>query len=246
MSSLPDSLNRETPPFPVNLFLGCLLRPFVRTGLLLAGLAVAIIGVGVILVSLSYPTGPSGTQLDTLSAPTVQAHATLLEEVVGVNESSAQVTLVWAASQYMDVALYGSGPCPHSSGTCPGGAPLKSWVGYTGKWSASGALLFPLYLNLTNPNGTIASFSGTLVETYSTSALADPTWSLFVPLLGAAVLVAIGGVAIFLGLFLGQGVYSPTPAPPTRYDGWDDEFEGDDPGFDSIAEDDEPTEPDDD
>ncbi|MGA8302992.1 MAG: hypothetical protein WA691_08535 [Thermoplasmata archaeon] len=217
-----------------------------RTGLLLAGLAVAVIGVGVILASLSFPTGPSGTQLDTLSAPTIQAHATLLEEVVGVNESSAQVNLVWAASQEMDVALYSPGPCPHSGGTCPTGAPIISWVGDTGKWSASGSLSFPLYLNLTNPNGTIATFSGTLVETYSTSVLTDPTWSLFVPLLGAVVLIAIGGVAIFLGMFLGRGVYSGSTAPPTRYDGWDEEYEGDDPDFDSIPEDDEPTKPDDD
>ncbi|MGI0071986.1 MAG: hypothetical protein ACRECT_08000 [Thermoplasmata archaeon] len=205
-----------------------------RTGLLVAGAAVAVIGAGVLLASLSFSTGPTSTQLDPVSLPDVPGHASFALQLEGVNESSASVTLTWAASGDLQVALYTSISCPHIHGVCPSATPSATWYLNSGHWSASGGLTFPLFLNISNPNGTPVAFSATFMETYTLSPLANPTWNLFLPLIGAVVLVAIGGVSVFLGLFLPKGVYS-TPRGPENFEDDDledfdrDEIDGDGP-----------------
>ncbi|MGA8542508.1 MAG: hypothetical protein WB947_03060 [Thermoplasmata archaeon] len=198
-----------------------------RTGLLIAGTAVGLIGAGVLLASLSFSTGPTSTQFDPVSVPAVAGHSYYAQQLVGVNESSATVSLTWAASKNLVVAVYPAVSCPHISGVCPSGTPVATWWDDSGRWSASGSISFPLFLNLSNPNGTPTSFSATFLETYTTSSLANPTWNLFLPLIGAIVLIAIGGVAVFLGLFLPKGVYSGRNPPPL--DPEDDDLDDVDP-----------------
>jgi hypothetical protein len=198
----------------------------VRTGLLVAGAAVALIGAGVLLASLSFSTGPTSTQFDPVTLPSIAGHSYYEQQLVGVNESSATVSFTWAASKNIVVAVYPSVACPHISGVCPSGTPVATWWDDAGRWSASGSITFPLFLNLSNPNATATSFSATFLETYTTSSLDNPTWNLFLPLIGAVVLIAIGGVAVFLGLFLGKGVYPGRNPPPL--DPEDDELEDDD------------------
>jgi len=204
----------------------------VRTGLLVAGTAVAVIGAGVLLASLTFATGPSFTQFDPVTVPSIPGHTFYEQQLVGVNQSSAAVSLTWAASNKLVVSVYPAVHCPHSSGVCPSGTAVATWWADSGRFSATGALTFPLFLNLSNANATATSFSATFVETYTTSALANPTWNLFLPLIGAVVLCAIGGVAIFLGLFLPTGVYTGENPPPL--DPEDDELEGSDPPEDGL------------
>jgi hypothetical protein len=187
----------------------------VRTGLLVTGAAVAAIGAGVLLASLTFSSGPTSTQVDPVTLPSLGGHAYYEQQLIGVNESAASVTLQWAASQKLVVNVYPSVSCPHISGVCPSGTPIASWWADSGRWSSSGSISFPLFLNLSNSNGSAVSFSGLFIESYSLSSLANPTWNLFLPLIGAVVLIAIGGVAIFLGLFLPTGVYARRgPAAP--------------------------------
>ncbi|MGI0130937.1 MAG: hypothetical protein ACREDE_02255 [Thermoplasmata archaeon] len=184
-----------------------------RTGLLAAGAAVAIIGAGVLLASLTFSSGPTTTEMDPVSLPTIAGHSYFEQQLQGVNRSSADVSLVWSASQYLIVAVYPAVSCPHVLGVCPSGTALATWWGDRGDWSTSGSVSFPLFLNLSNPNATPTAFAATFEESYITSSLANPTWNLFLPLIGAVVLIAIGGVAVFLGLFLPQGVYSSIRGP---------------------------------
>jgi hypothetical protein len=202
----------------------------VRTGLLVAGAAVAIIGAGVLLASLTFSTGPTSTQFDPVLVPAVAGHSYFAQQLQGVNESSASLSLIWSSSQYLLVAVYPAVSCPHLLGVCPSGTAVANWYGDSGRWSTSGSVSFPLFLNLSNPNGTPAAFSAAFQESYTTSSLANPTWNLFLPLLGAVVLIAIGGVAVFLGLFLPKGVYSA--ARSTR------PVEDDDEEFDDLDDDD--------
>jgi hypothetical protein len=180
----------------------------VRTGLLVAGAAVALIGAGVLLAALSLSSGPTSSQFDPVSVPSIPGHAYYQQQLVGVNESSASVALIWSSSQKLIVAVYPAVACPHILGVCPSGTPVATWYDDSGHWSTSGSVSFPLFLNLTNPNATATAFSAAFTESYSTSSLSNPTWNLFLPLIGAIVLIAIGGVAVFLGLFLPKGVYS--------------------------------------
>ena len=201
-----------------------------RTGLLVAGAAVAVIGAGVLVATLTFSTGPIHMVFDPVSVSSLPGHSHYTPELEGSNISSASIHLTWASSASLLVAIYPAVPCPDATSECAGGVAVASWWANSGSWSAGGTLSFPLFLNITNPNATSVSFSGSLVETYTTSALSDPTWGLFVPLVGAVVLIAIGGVGIFLGLFLPEGTYATTRAPP-RYDDLEDddedEFEAD-------------------
>lgn len=194
-----------------------------RTGLFIAGAAVAIIGAGVLVATLTFSTGPAHMVFDPVSVSSLPGHSFYTPQLEGSNVSSGSTHLTWASSGSLLVAIYPAVPCPDGTSECAAGNALASWWANSGSWSASGPLSFPLFLNITNPNGTPVTFSGALVETYTTSALSDPTWGLFVPLIGAVVLIAIGGVGIFLGLFLPEGIYTPPRTPPSGYDDLDEE-----------------------
>jgi hypothetical protein len=196
----------------------------VRTGLFVAGAAVTIIGAGVLIASLTLATGPSVTHFDPVSAASIPGHGFYSPQLEGSNQSSASTHLVWASSASLLVAVYPSVECPNGHAVCQSGHAVASWWANSGSWSDVGSLSFPLFLNITNPNGTPVTFSGSLVETYTTSALTNPTWALFLPLIGGVVLVAIGGVGIFLGLFLPRGTFSQL-----RRSGPYDEVDPDDP-----------------
>ncbi|MGA9840358.1 MAG: hypothetical protein WBF81_09795 [Thermoplasmata archaeon] len=178
-----------------------------RKGLLLTGGAIAVIGVGVLVASLSLMSGVAVTQTSDAAVPNVPPHSSYTLLVSGVNQSSATTNLVWASSQYLQVALYAPGPCAAGAGICPNGPPIATWWNDSGTWSESGRASFPLILNLTNPNASRASFTATVVETYTPGASSTLPWLQYLPLIGAGVLVAIGGLAVFLGLFLRSGVY---------------------------------------
>jgi len=212
----------------------------VRAGLFVAGAAVTIIGAGVLIATLTLATGPTVTRFDPVSVADLPGHAFFAPQLEGSNQSSATTHLVWASSSSLLVAVYPSIECPNGHAVCQSGHAVASWWANSGSWSASGALSFPLFLNITNPNGTPVTFSGSLVETYTTSALTNPTWALFLPLVGGVVLVAIGGVGIFLGLFLPEGTYSRIrpPARPEEIDGDNPEDEADD--LEPPMEDDSP------
>jgi len=193
----------------------------VRAGLFVAGAAVTIIGAGVLVATLTLATGPAVTRFDPVSAASIPGHQYYSPQLEGVNSSSASTHLVWASSASLLVAVYPSVECPNGRSVCESGHAVASWWANSGSWSTSGALSFPLFLNITNPNGTPVTFSGSLVETYTTSALDNPTWALFLPLIGGVVLVAIGGVGIFLGLFLPEGTYGRGRSP-VAYEDLDD------------------------
>ena len=211
-----------------------------RTGLFVAGAAVAIIGAGVLIASLTFSTGPLVTQFDPVTVASLPGHSSYSPELDGVNQSSANTHIVWASSQSLLVAIYPSVSCPMKKGVCPSGTAEQSWWDDSGSWSASGDLSYPLFLNITNPNGTPVTFSGSLVETYTVSALTDPTWGLFLPLIGAVVLIAIGGMGIFLGLFLPEGVYSGARRGEPPFDGPDEDDLDDVPEVDPLGEDERP------
>ncbi len=201
----------------------------------MAGAAVALIGAGVLIATLTFSTGPTVTQFDPVTVASLPGHTFYAPELDGVNQSGANTHLVWASSQSLLVAVYPAVPCSEPQGVCPSGQAVASWWDNSGSWSASGPLSFPLFLNITNPNGTPVTFSASLVETYTTSALTNPTWGLFLPLVGAVVLIAIGGVGVFLGLFLPQGVYTRAD-DGTTYDLPDEDDLADGSEIDSAEE----------
>ena len=172
-------------------------------------------------------SGPPVTRSGAITVPVVPGFSSYAVQLSGVPQSSAHVELIWASSENLQVEVFASGTCPHGGNLCPNGPPLVSWWSNSGTWSVTGPAAFPLILNLTNPNATSASFSGTFLESYSAGGWTNLTWLQLLPLTGGVVLLVIGGLAVFLGLFLRSGVYQRAPGvgPIVDLDEEDDEFE---------------------
>jgi hypothetical protein len=198
----------------------------VRKGLLLVGAAIVLLGVGVLAASFSLGSTGAVTLHNHVAVSQIAANSTYTLLLSGANESSATVNLLWSSPQYLHVAVYAPGSCPHGPGICPSGPPLVTWTSDSGLWTYTGRASFPLILNLTNSGTGNAAYNVTLLESYSHGTWSDPTLVQLLPLAGAIVLVGIGGIAVFLGLFLRSGVYTG-PAPvkvPADFD--DEELEG--------------------
>jgi hypothetical protein len=206
----------------------------------LVGAAIAAVGLGVLVATFSLSSGAALTQSDSASVSPIVAHSSTTLLLTGVSQASATVEVVWASPHYLEVEIFAPGSCPTGHGVCPKGPPLATWWNDSGSWTYTGSVAFPLILNLTNPNATTGSFSATLLETYHPGAWTNPTWVQFLTLAGAILLLAIGGLTVFLAIFLRSGVYQREVDDGPSIDG-DDDFDLDDPGdLDADLDGDEP------
>lgn len=129
--------------------------------------------------------------------------------------SSGSLTVGWGASVPASVVLWRGVPCASAKGTCVGSTPLALWpFNSTGRWSTSGAIGSVYVVTVANGDFANLEFNDTLKESFtgSSNPFASPMWLL--PLTGGGILLAIGGVAVFLGLFLPAGIYSRVPDEP--------------------------------
>lgn len=127
----------------------------------------------------------------------------------GSNGTSEQFSLVWHATSPIGVTLVETEPC---SLNCSLGLTLVSWSSSTsGTWTGTGPFRYPLHCELRN-NATqtvSASLTGRAVASTPTH------FGLEVEVIlgsGAAALLLVGGLAIFLGLFLRGNPYGPRPS----------------------------------
>jgi hypothetical protein len=200
----------------------------VRGGLLVAGVAIAVVGAGLMVSLFFLPGTPTDTRSASDSIADLGANSsrswTIPEEVA----VSGTLQLSWTTSGPANVYLSKTSTCPVGTGLCPVAPPIATWYGnLSGTWSLTGPVTAAYLLTVTNPGHTPISFSGTLTETYvvPTAAQAVPAWALI--LLGGLVLLGIGAIAVFLGLFLPPGVYRPPSPGMGRYDELGDDGLGD-------------------
>lgn len=180
-----------------------------RTGLLAVGAAMAIVGAGVV-AAVALPLAPSGSsRSDYLWQPKIiPGHATQ-DDVPSPAAAQAHVTFSWNSSILTEVFWFAAGPCDGGIGWCVTSAPLKEWAGNTsGKWTASGRPPSAYCIMVEDPTSAQANFSAEVVETYTDSAHRMPLVPLLLIVGGGTLLVGIGGLAIYLGVFLPGGVYS--------------------------------------
>jgi hypothetical protein len=192
----------------------------VRTGLLAVGLALALVGAGVTLSGFLIPTGHSTTEarLNTISAPNIAYEQTRVGLIWMTNTSSGTLAFSWSATHAITVAIYQGVPCSSGAHYCASGAPMVDWPSNSsGAWNRSGGMTFPFLLSMQNVQVTNATLRGTLAESFVIDTPTLPTWAVFTILAGGVLLVAMGGVAVFLGLFLRSGVYSRPESVPPRY-----------------------------
>ncbi len=185
-------------------------------------------------VYFALQTPAQGTTTTNIIAPTsLPAQTTKLIALDGPSGSSERFALSWQASHPIRVSLTLSRSCP----TCPDPAVLVAWPGnLSGLWTGTGHYPYPLYVNFTNPGTQSANISGRGVA-WAAGPAALPLILEIAVGAGAAVLFALGGLALLLGLFLRINPYGPAlPLAPRSADaveelssgeahaeaGWDD------------------------
>ncbi|HEV2316837.1 MAG TPA: hypothetical protein VGV89_04600 [Thermoplasmata archaeon] len=187
-----------------------------RTGLVFVGVAFLVVG-GVALLTLYFePTAPGENRHDTTAVfPVGPAELTSSGSLWGENGSGATFSLRWSSSVPVTATLIQGAPC-RSGSSCSAPVYLANWSGaVAGSWEARGSPAFPYRL--------VAAGDGNVsgqVSVSTSSAIPEggdsPALQLLVGTLAAALVVGVGGVATFLGLFLRANPYAPKVDPLPR------------------------------
>lgn len=181
-----------------------------RPWLVLIGVLFVTLGAGTVAV-LYFAVAGTGTIVTNVVPPipvTLGPNQTVTLPFNGTTGTSETFSLSWHATSAIHVVLQQSSPCGRD---CPGGPVLVVWdSNLSGTWSGHGPFQYPVLCQLTNPQprGTNATISGRAVSTIP----APLPWAYGLLLgAGAAGLFLVGGLAVFLGLFLRGDPYGPRP-----------------------------------
>ena len=221
-----------------------------RPGLVAIGLALVAVGALVGYTGFSIQgTSQSTGFIRAISAPNIAPHQDRVLVVSVVNSSVGSFALSWSATAALNVSLFQGVPCNSVSRYCSSGPALAAWPGLaTGNWSRSGAIVTPYLLSMENLGKANATLVGSMAESYPDGTRPPPTTTVLTVLAGAILLVAIGGMALFLGLFLRGGVYTEPESVSPRYAHELDRPEGavdplDEPFEEDLESDEEPPGP---
>lgn len=181
-----------------------------RPGLLAVGAALAIVGAGVIYVLVepadaSHQIRTSDAVINDLAAGSWRT-ATLPTSASG----HATFTFAWYATASARVDLYALFACKEPGGYCTALPAVASWPGGSNAtWTATGSAgaMYEVWVEPVATANESINFSAVLTETYSVGEFALPLPGFAVAMTGGGLLAGIGGVAIYLGLFLPSGVY---------------------------------------
>jgi hypothetical protein len=215
----------------------------VRRGLLVVGVLLALVGAGLLASLFYFPNSQTTTLVTNATITGIGPNESRTTSLSEVTTGSGSLGITWTGTSPANVSMWALASCQGGNADCPVGPPLATWTAVTsGHWSMNGSVAVGYLILVKNVGTLILIFSATTTERYSvtTPFLTVPLWAFMIT--GGLVLVAIGGIAVFLGLFLPGGVYSTPPneqfTPPAdrMLDGpWFD----DEPDSDS----DEPDEP---
>ncbi|MGI0068070.1 MAG: hypothetical protein ACREB9_06610, partial [Thermoplasmata archaeon] len=105
-----------------------------RSGLVIAGLVIAIVGAAVFVTLVVYPPTTQSTSLNYVTQHGVAPGNGAAGGTTPTFPSStpAALFLTWSGNSSINAAFYDAAGCPFfnaTSGTCPGGIPLITWIG---------------------------------------------------------------------------------------------------------------------
>jgi hypothetical protein len=193
------------------------------------GVALTVVGAGVSLTAFLQTPQSSDTQLAPFSVTSLPAGAATTDLLWMQNTSSGSIEIDWVSTLPLNVTFYLGAHCEMSSHVCPSGVPIKTWTSTSaGRWSVNGALNFPYLLNFLNPGPARANVTGSAAETFAAGSTSPPTWAFVASLAGGVSCISIGAVALYLGLFLREGVYDAPLTDAYGADEFDEYSEGGD------------------
>jgi hypothetical protein len=150
---------------------------------------------------ITLPVGPDGSE--TLS-------------LAGVNGTAEVFSFSWHSTSPVAVVLDSPNGCSTPSGPCWGATTLDTWSSNTsGNWTGSGPFHYPLQCLLKNTH----TDPSNVTLKWRASSTSPTHLSLAVEIVlgaGAAGLFAVGGLAVFLGLFLRSDPYGAEPRIVSR------------------------------
>lgn len=181
-----------------------------RPGLVAVGAAFVLVGAGLIVAVLWPANAPEVQRNGSVAIESLNPGNFTVVTVPANVASAASISLRWSATAAVDVDWFLTFPCQSATGWCYEPQPAASWSSATsGTWTHSGAApaLYVLYVQnaVTTPVNVSASF----VENYHPSPLALPLLPLALVLTGGSLLLGTGAVALYLGMFLPAGIFSP-------------------------------------
>jgi hypothetical protein len=185
----------------------------VRTGLVAVGAAIAIVGAGVVL-AVALPSGASrDDRTGLVDIDRLLPGDSLSSLVNGTASSQATVSFNWSATSSADVQWWvASFACSTPRTWCvQGEEPLHDWSGNTsGEWSIIGSAAEVYCIWVADASDQNLTFTGELKEVASAPEGLLPMLPLAWTVAGGTLLIGMGGVAAYLGLFLPSTVYAPS------------------------------------
>lgn len=191
-----------------------------RTGLVIIGLVIVSVGAAVFLTVVLYPpmhTVSSITSSNFLAAAAPNGGPGSRAGVLP-NEPQGSVVLFWIANASVGLSFYDSIGCHTFVNQTCRGTPIITWPqNSSGLYISPNSLACPCYAIPTNSHSYEVGINGYLVVTYPTTVPSLTEWSYAAVFFGSLILLVIGGLALFLGLFLRGHLFGGDP--PSGPDG---------------------------
>jgi hypothetical protein len=197
-----------------------------RPGLVAVGAAFAIVGAGVIASVLWTADAPTVERNGSVAANNIAPGNWTEFTLPATSSSSASLQLHWSATGSVDVSWILTFSCVSPLGWCPEPTPAANWSSVRGgNWTHTGTAVALYVLYVQDATNVPINFTGTFVEKYRPAPLALSPLPLAVVITGGSLLLGTGAVAVYLGIFLPSGIYSPIDgiSDELLYGGLDDE-----------------------
>jgi hypothetical protein len=179
------------------------------------GVVFAILGGAVLVAVIDPADDPAVTRNSNIAIDALPAGSWRTFNITATSASPATVSITWNSTGAVLVSWYAAGPCATPPHVCAELPALSTWgpPERSGSWTATGASgsAYILYVE-TSPSAPV-NFSAFFAEHYRTSQLSLPIVPFAITLAGGAILVGVGGVLLYLGLFLPSGVYASYDEP---------------------------------
>lgn len=201
----------------------------VRAGLVAVGAAIAIVGAGIVIaVGLPVETSGHTSHASASAFGTVVPGAWFAFSMNATPADEASESFAWSANGSVEVQWYAADPGA-ASGPCSVPAPpLATWANTSrGEWNGTGAAPAIYCVWVHDTAGHPLNFTGQFHEEAVDPPLHLPTLLLAWLVIGGSLLAGIGGIAVYLGLFLPTDVYGGNDEEyPVDEDGIIDDMHG--------------------
>lgn len=209
-----------------------------RPGLVVIGLAFAVVGAGLVTSFFVFSSGgPEQAASTSVSVSLLAPSQTQVWTLTAVSTSTGTLTLSWASTMHANVTLWKAAPCTTTAAMCIDGPAVVNWASnLSGHWKGSGSVAGAYLLAVTDVGPTNLNFNATLSESYPGPAFGLGTPDVILLTIGSVLLLGTGAIGVFLGLFLRGGVYEPPTQEPELSDPDLYPYPGKDDGEESLDE----------